>query len=92
MTYQSNLAVYPKTCSQVTPLCHINIDNHVALTFQKINDRLSNIKEKVQKIEVMEEKLDKITKDLWRMTKLLEEFVISSDVSKESHTDQICKI
>ena len=41
----------------------------------------------MQKIDVMEEKLDKITKDLWRMTKLLEEFVISSDVSKDSHTD-----
>ncbi|GAY68119.1 hypothetical protein CUMW_261690 [Citrus unshiu] len=62
--------------------------DYVAPTFQKIYDRLSKIEEKVQKIDVLEAKLDNITKDLWRTIKLLEEFLASSNVGKDSLIDQ----
>ncbi|KAK9195763.1 hypothetical protein WN943_003888 [Citrus x changshan-huyou] len=72
----------------VTPPCRVSIGDHVAPTFQKIYDRLSKIEEKVQKIDVLEAKLDNITKDLWRTTKLLEKFLASSNVGKDSFIDQ----
>ncbi|GAY51986.1 hypothetical protein CUMW_138470 [Citrus unshiu] len=62
--------------------------DHVAPTFQKIYDRLSKIEENVQKIDVLEAKLDNITKELWRTTKLLEEFLASFNAAKDSLTDQ----
>jgi len=46
----------------------------------------------VQKIDVLEAKLDNITKDLWRTTKLLEEFLTSFNAGKDSLTDQVCNI
>ncbi|KAK9200532.1 hypothetical protein WN944_015730 [Citrus x changshan-huyou] len=72
----------------VTPSCRVSIGDHVAPTFQKIYGRLSKIEEKVQKIDVLEAKLDNITKDLWRTTKLLEEFLASFNAAKDSLTDQ----
>ena len=44
----------------------------------------------MQKIDVLEAKLDNITKDLWRTTKLLEEFLAPSNVGKDSLTYQVC--
>ena len=46
----------------------------------------------MQKIDVLEAKLDNITKDLWRMTKLLEQFLASSNIGKDSFTDQVYNI
>ena len=46
----------------------------------------------MQKIDVLEAKLDNITKDLWRMTKLLEEFLASSNIGKDSFIDQVYNI
>ncbi|KAK9178137.1 hypothetical protein WN943_027327 [Citrus x changshan-huyou] len=61
---------------------------HEKISKNKIYDKLSKIEEKVQKIDVLEAKLDNITKDLWRMTKLLEEFLASFNVGKDSLTYQ----
>ncbi|XP_024956860.2 uncharacterized protein LOC112498961 [Citrus sinensis] len=72
----------------VTPSYRVSIGDHVAPTFQKIYDRLSKIEEKVQKIDVLEAKLDNITKDLWRTTKLLEKFLASFNAAKDSPTDE----
>lgn len=46
----------------------------------------------MQKIDVLEAKLDNITKDLWRTTKLLEEFLASFNAAKDSLTDEVCNI
>ena len=43
----------------------------------------------MQKIDVLEAKLDNITKDLCRTMKLLEEFLASSNASKDSLTDKV---
>ncbi|KAK9193196.1 hypothetical protein WN944_003893 [Citrus x changshan-huyou] len=87
-TFQRTTPFHEKRSKNVTPPCRVSIGDYVALTFQKIYDRLSKIEEKVQKIDVLEAKPDNITKDLWRMTKLLEEFLASSNIGKDSFTDQ----
>ncbi|KAK9185227.1 hypothetical protein WN943_025582 [Citrus x changshan-huyou] len=87
-TFQRTTPFHEKTSKNVTPSCHVSIGDHVAPTFQKIYDRLSKIEENVQKIDVLEAKLDNITKDLWRTTKLLEEFLASFNAAKDSLTDE----
>ncbi|XP_024044864.1 uncharacterized protein LOC18048150 [Citrus clementina] len=87
-TFQRTTPFHEKTSKNVTPSCRVSIGDHVAPTFQKIYDRLSKIEEKVQKIDVLEAKLDNITKDLWRTTKLLEEFLASFNAAKDSLTDE----
>ncbi|KAK9195393.1 hypothetical protein WN943_003514 [Citrus x changshan-huyou] len=87
-TFQRTTPFHKKISKNVTPLCRVSIGDYVAPKFQKIYDRLSKIEEKVQKIDVLEAKLDNITKDLWRTIKLLEEFLASSNVGKDSLIDQ----